>query len=299
MSNMAIGGGINTAYTQQTQDVGKLPQIIDVKTGEGTDRAGFTVTTSQTGATSGIDGTLTPSQEKDLEALLSLLGLEGEDAKNATMQTVLKAVQKMIHQQEISVTTCTTAISDYDVTRLNALKQAMEPLAAAGDANAQKIIDNVNRMMELKTEIEALAAQGMVYDGKFEGVEPNPNFELNTRVREMGDRIADIRYYNAHLGGEAMDKALDSLAPAMKTAVKDLLDAYNQTQGWGVQVNISYSLMTGTTLKSFVNAFSSSDIKFPPQVSKDAFLQILKELVEELGPNATGEQISEKLEEKM
>lgn len=273
------------------------PQIIDVKTGEGTNRAGILVTVANVGEISDVEGELTPSQEADLEALLALLGLDGENAKEATMQTVLKAIQAAIKQQSISVTSCTTAISDYDVTRLEALKKAMQ---GSDDPNAQKIIDNVDRMMELKKEIEDLANnQGMTYDGKFEGVDPNPNFELNTRVREMGDRIADIRHYKGCMGGDKMDGLLNTLAPAMKTAVKDLLAAYDKTSGWGVQVNITYSKMTAQTFSSFANFISSNDLKFPPQISKDALLQILKEISEELGPNATAQQIDEKMEEKM
>lgn len=294
-----INTNLNTGYTNAMSGI--EPQIIDVKTGEGTNRAGFSVTISQTGATSGVEGTLTASQEADLEALLELLGLDGENAKDATMQTVLQAIQKMIKQQEVSVTTCTTAISDYDVTRLEALKKAMQPLAESGDANAKKIIANVDRMMVLKSEIEDLANnKGLTYDGNFNT--SSANFELNTRVREMGDRIADIRYYTSGMGGVSgtkMSSALDTLAPAMKTAVTDLLNSYNQTSGWGVQVNIAYSKMTNQTLSSFVNILSSSDLKFPAQVSKDALLQILKELQESLGPDATAEQIEEKLEEKM
>ena len=273
------------------------PQIIDVKTGEGTNRAGILVTVANVGEISDVEGELTLSQEADLEALLALLGLDGENAKEATMQTVLKAIQAAIKQQSISVTSCTTAISDYDVTRLEALKKAMQ---GSDDPNAQKIIDNVDRMMELKKEIEDLANnQGMTYDGKFEGVDPNPNFELNTRVREMGDRIADIRHYKGCMGGDKMDGLLNTLAPAMKTAVKDLLAAYDKTSGWGVQVNITYSKMTAQTFSSFANFISSNDLKFPPQISKDALLQILKEISEELGPNATAQQIDEKMEEKM
>ena len=273
------------------------PQIIDVKTGEGTNRAGILVTVANVGEISDVEGELTPSQEADLEALLALLGLDGENAKEATMQTVLKAIQAAIKQQSISVTSCTTAISDYDVTRLEALKKAMQ---GSDDPNAQKIIDNVDRMMELKKEIEDLANnQGMTYDGKFEGVDPNPNFELNTRVREMGDRIADIRHYKGCMGGDKMDGLLNTLAPAMKTAVEDLLAAYDKTSGWGVQVNITYSKMTAQTFLSFANFISSNDLKCPPQISKDALLQILKEISEELGPNATAQQIDEKMEEKM
>ena len=272
-------------------------QIIDVKTGEGTNRAGILVTVANVGEISDVEGELTPSQEADLEALLALLGLDGENAKEATMQTVLKAIQAAIKQQSISVTSCTTAISDYDVTRLEALKKAMQ---GSDDPNAQKIIDNVDRMMELKKEIEDLANnQGMTYDGKFEGVDPNPNFELNTRVREMGDRIADIRHYKGCMGGDKMDGLLNTLAPAMKTAVEDLLAAYDKTSGWGVQVNITYSKMTAQTFSSFANFISSNDLKFPPEISKAALLRILKEIAEELGPNATAQQIDEKMEEKM
>ena len=293
--SMTINSNMNTNYVNGA--TGIEPQIIDVKTGEGTNRAGILVTVANVGEISDVEGELTPSQEADLEALLALLGLDGENAKEATMQTVLKAIQAAIKQQAASVTTCTTAISDYDVTRLEALKKAMQ---GSDDPNAQKIIDNVDRMMELKKEIEDLANnQGMTYDGKFEGVDPNPNFELNTRVREMGDRIADIRHYKGCMGGDKMDGLLNTLAPAMKTAVKDLLAAYDKTSGWGVQVNITYSKMTAQTFSSFANFISSNDLKFPPQISKDALLQILKEISEELGPNATAQQIDEKMEEKM
>ena len=293
--SLTINSNMNTNYVNGA--TGIEPQIIDVKTGEGTNRAGILVTVANVGEISDVEGELTPSQEADLEALLALLGLDGENAKEATMQTVLKAIQAAIKQQSISVTSCTTAISDYDVTRLEALKKAMQ---GSDDPNAQKIIDNVDRMMELKKEIEDLANnQGMTYDGKFEGVDPNPNFELNTRVREMGDRIADIRHYKGCMGGDKMDGLLNTLAPAMKTAVKDLLAAYDKTSGWGVQVNITYSKMTAQTFSSFANFISSNDLKFPPQISKDALLQILKEISEELGPNATAQQIDEKMEEKM
>lgn len=273
---------------------GVEPQIIDVKTGEGTNRAGFSVTTSTTGAVDGVNGNLTPSQEADLEALLEILGLDGENAKNATMQTVLQAIQKAIKEQVYATTTCVKAMSDYDVTRLEALKKAMQ---GSNDPNAQKIIDNVDRMMQLKAEIESLAQQGYTYDGNFDT--SSANFELNTRVREMGDRIADIRYYKGGMGNGKMDELLNTLAPAMKTAVKDLLAAYDQTSGWGVQVNISYSQNVMPTFASFANFISSSDLKLPPQISKDALLQILKELAEALGPNATAAQIDEKMEEKM
>ena len=293
--SMTINSNMNTNYVNGA--TGIEPQIIDVKTGEGTNRAGILVTVANVGEISDVEGELTPSQEADLEALLALLGLDAENAKEATMQTVLKAIQAAIKQQAASVTTCTTAISDYDVTRLEALKKAMQ---GSDDPNAQKIIDNVDRMMVLKKEIEDLANnQGMTYDGKFEGVDPNPNFELNTRVREMGDRIADIRHYKGCMGGDKMDGLLNTLAPAMKTAVKDLLAAYDKTSGWGVQVNITYSKMTAQTFSSFANFISSNDLKFPPQISKDALLQILKEISEELGPNATAQQIDEKMEEKM
>ena len=293
--SMTINSNMNTNYVNGA--TGIEPQIIDVKTGEGTNRTGILVTVANVGEISDVEGELTPSQEADLEALLALLGLDGENAKEATMQTVLKAIQAAIKQQSISVTSCTTAISDYDVTRLEALKKAMQ---GSDDPNAQKIIDNVDRMMELKKEIEDLANnQGMTYDGKFEGVDPNPNFELNTRVREMGDRIADIRHYKGCMGGDKMDGLLNTLAPAMKTAVEDLLAAYDKTSGWGVQVNITYSKMTAQTFSSFANFISSNDLKFPPQISKDALLQILKEIAEELGPNATAQQIDEKIEEKM
>ena len=293
--SMTINSNMNTNYVNGA--TGIEPQIIDVKTGEGTNRVGILVTVANVGEISDVEGELTPSQEADLEALLALLGLDGENAKEATMQTVLKAIQAAIKQQSISVTSCTTAISDYDVTRLEALKKAMQ---GSDDPNAQKIIDNVDRMMVLKKEIEDLANnQGMTYDGKFEGVDPNPNFELNTRVREMGDRIADIRHYKGCMGGDKMDGLLNTLAPAMKTAVEDLLAAYDKTSGWGVQVNITYSKMTAQTFSSFANFISSNDLKFPPQISKDALLQILKEIAEELGPNATAQQIDEKMEEKM
>ncbi len=305
MSDMAIHGSGNAYPAEQAQAMGKLPQIIDVKTGAGTDRAGLLVTTTGGAdgprAVDGVDGLLTPSQVEDLEALLELLGLGGEDAKNATLQTVLKAIQSAIKQQSVTVTSCTTAISDYDVTRLEALKKAME---GSDDPNAKKIIDNIDRMMVLKQEIEDLANnQGMTYDGKFEShgksAPSNPNWELNTRVREMGDRIADIRYYKAHMGDAKMDSLLDSLAPAMKTAVKDLLAAYDKTSGWGVQVNIAYSKMSVSTLSSFTHFLSSPDLKLPAQISKDALLQVLKEIAESLGADATAEQIAEKLEEKM
>ena len=293
--SMTINPNMNAGFVNGA--TGIEPQIIDVKTGEGTNRVGILVTVANVGEISDVEGELTPSQEADLEALLALLGLDGENAKEATMQTVLKAIQAAIKQQSISVTSCTTAISDYDVTRLEALKKAMQ---GSDDPNAQKIIDNVDRMMVLKKEIEDLANnQGMTYDGKFEGVDPNPNFELNTRVREMGDRIADIRHYKGCMGGDKMDGLLNTLAPAMKTAVKDLLAAYDKTSGWGVQVNITYSKMTAQTFSSFANFISSNDLKFPPQISKDALLQILKEISEELGPNATAQQIDEKMEEKM
>lgn len=288
----ACEGGV-----RETAAAGKLPQIIDVKTGLGTDRAGFTVTTSRTGATTGVAGELSPGQEKDLEALLAVLGLDSENAKSATMQTVLKAIQAAIKQQALTVTSCTTALSDYDVARLEALKKAM---ADSDDPNAQEIVKNVERMLVLKTEIEDLANnQGMTYDGTFEGVRPNPNWELNTRVREMGDRIADIRHYTAAMGTEAVEARLDALAPAMKTAVNDLLAAYKQTSGWGVQVNIAYSKMAKTTLQSFANVIASGDLKLPAQISQDALGQILKELLEDLAPDAAAAKVAEELEEKM
>ena len=147
--SMTINPNMNTGYVNGA--TGIEPQVIDVKTGEGSNRAGILVTVADVGEISDVEGELTPSQEADLEALLALLGLDGENAKSATMQTVLKAIQAAIKQQAISVTTCTTAISDYDVTRLEALKKAMQ---GSDDPNAKKIIDNVDRMMELKKEIE-------------------------------------------------------------------------------------------------------------------------------------------------
>lgn len=294
---MNVALNTQPAYGADVQGVRPLPQIIDVMTGKGTDRQGFTVTTSRTGAVAGAAADLTPSQMKDLEALLAVLGLDSENAKSATMQTVLKAIQSAIKQQSVSVTSCTTAISDYDVTRLEALRSAM---AGSDDPNAKKIVDNVDRMLVLKAEIEELAnKQGMVYDGKFEGASPNPNWELNTRVREMGDRIGDIRYYKARLGAAETDRLLSTLAPAMKTAVGDLLAAYDKTSGWGVQVNIAYSKMSRTTLQSFANVIASKDLQFPAQVGKDALAQILKEILEDLSSDAAAEQVAERLEEKM
>ena len=285
-----------------TQDVGTLPPIIDVKSGEASARAGLLVTTSRTGATSGVTGDLTVSQQQDLEALLAILGLDGENAKNATMLTVLKAIQSAIKQQAVSVTTVTTGmevLSDYDVTRLEALKKAC---ATSDDYYAGKIIENVNRMLELKTEIENLAKQGMVYDGKFEGVSPNPNFELNTRVRELGDRMIDISIHYNRLDATTREACLDTLAPAMKTAVQDLVAAYGEQMkyGWSnVQAYLTYQTSALTTLKSFESVIASPDLQLPPQISRDALSQILKEIIESVSPDATADEIAEKLDEKM
>ncbi len=285
-----------------TQDVGTLPPIIDVKSGEASARAGLLVTTSRTGATSGVTGDLTVSQQQDLEALLALLGLDGENAKNATMQTVLKAIQSAIKQQAVSVTTVTTGmvvLSDYDVTRLEALKKACETSDAK---SAQDLVGNVNRMFELKGEIEALAKQGMTYDGKFEGVSPNPNFELNTRVRELGDRILDISVYYNRLDATTREACLDTLAPAMKTAVQNLVAAYGEQMkyGWSnVQAYLTYQTSALTTLKSFESVIASPDLQLPPQISRDALSQILKEIIESVSPDATADEVAEKLDEKM
>ena len=285
-----------------TQDVGTLPPIIDVKSGEATARAGLLVTTSRTGATSSVTGDLTVSQQQDLEALLALLGLDGENAKNATLQTVLKAIQSAIKQQAVSVTTVTTGmvvLSDYDVTRLEALKKACETSDAK---SAQDLAGNVNRMFELKGEIEALAKQGMVYDGKFEGVSPNPNFELNTRVRELGDRMIDISVHYKRLDATTREACLDTLAPAMKTAVQDLVAAYGEQMkyGWSnVQAYLTYQTSALTTLKSFESVIASPDLQLPPQISRDALSQILKEIIESVSPDATADEIAEKLDEKM
>ena len=285
-----------------TQDVGTLPPIIDVKSGEASARAGLLVTTSRTGATSGVTGDLTVSQQQDLEALLALLGLDGENAKNATLQTVLKAIQSAIKQQAVSVTTVTTGmvvLSDYDVTRLEALKKACETSDAK---SAQDLAGNVNRMFELKAEIEALAKQGMTYDGKFEGVSPNPNFELNTRVRELGDRMIDISVHYNRLDATTREACLDTLAPAMKTAVQDLVAAYGEQMkyGWSnVQAYLTYQTSALTTLKSFESVIASPDLQLPPQISRDALSQILKEIIESVSPDATADEIAEKLDEKM
>ncbi len=286
-----------------TQDVGTLPPIIDVKSGEASARAGLLVTTSRTGATSGVTGDLTVSQQQDLEALLALLGLDGENAKNATLQTVLKAIQSAIKQQAVSVTTVTTGIvvlSDYDVTRLEALKKAFETSDAK---SAQDLVWNVNRMFELKTEIEDLAKKGLVYDGKFEGESPNPNFELNTRVRELGDRMADISLHYDCLDATTRDACLDTLAPAMKTAVQNLVDAYGEqkrTYGWrNAQTYLTYQKATLTTLKSFASVIASTDLPLPPQISRDALSQVLREIIESLSPDATADEVAEKLDEKM
>lgn len=311
--SMTINPNVNTGYVNGA--TGVEPQIIDVKTGEGTNRAGILVTVADVGKISDVEGELTPSQEADLEALLEILGLDGENAKTATMQTVLKAIQAAIKQQAASVTTCMTAISDYDVKRLEALKKAMGPLAKNGDENAQKIIANVDRMMELKAIIEDCANnKGMVYDGKPTDQmgttdKSSPNFELNDAVREMGDRIGDIRYYTDCMGGgsgwgggdggKKMDDALSALAPAMKTAVKDLLACYSKTSGWGSNTGFAYSRMSTETFVSFIDFIQSPELHLPPQISKDALVQILKEIAEDLPPNATADLIAEKMEEKM
>lgn len=294
---MNVALNTRNAYEADVRGTEGLPPIIDVKTGQETDRKGFTVTTSRTGAVSGVARALSPGQDEDLEALLAVLGLDSEHAKHATTQTVFKAIQSAIKQQALAVTTCVTAISDYDVARLQSLKKAM---AGSDDPNAQAIVANVERMMALKAEIEDLAnTKGMVYDGTFEGAAPNPNFALNTRVREMGDRMGDIRHYKAAMGAEMMDARLDALAPAMKTAVGDLLAAYDQTSGWGVQVHVAYSKMSKTTLQSFANVIASRDLNVPAQISRDALAQIVKEIMEETAPDTAAEQLAERLEEKM
>ena len=85
--SLTINSNMNTNYVNGA--TGTEPQVIDVKTGEGTNRAGILVTVANVGEISDVEGELTPSQESDLEALLALLGLDGENAKEATMQTVL------------------------------------------------------------------------------------------------------------------------------------------------------------------------------------------------------------------
>ncbi len=304
MSDLSVGGLAGRNAVQQMEELEKLPQIIDVMTGEGTNRCGIHITVvagpSGPGAIDGI-GDLTPSQVEDLQKLLELLGLDSENAKNATMITVLKAIQSCIKQQSISETTCTTPLTDYDVERLKGLRKAMEN---STDPNAKKIIDNIDRMLVLKTEIEQLAnEQGMTYTGKFResgtSAPENPNFELNTRIWEMGDRIGDIRYYKARMDGSDVNACLDTLAPAMKTAVNDLLDTYDKTNGWGKDVYFSCAKLGTKTLMSFGAMIASPDLVFPPHISKDALLQILKEIVESLSGDATAEQVAEKMEEKM
>ncbi len=305
MSDMSIQANKGAAYTQTVETSGTLPQIIDVKTGMGTDRAGLRVTTRTDGVgdVSGVDAALLPSQVQDLEALLAILGLDGENAKQATTLSVLKAIQSSIRQQSViftektTETTTVSAMSDYDVERLKALKKAVEE---SNDPDAAKIVENIDRMQVLKDEIEDLANnKGLTYDGKFETVSPNPNFELNTRVREMGDRIADIRHFSARLGESGTDALLDKLAPAMKTAVKDLLAAYAKTSGWGVQVNISYSTDVLVTVKSFASVLASTDLQLPAQISKDALSQVLKNVAEDLAEDADVAQVLAKLEEKL
>ncbi len=304
MSDLSVGGLAGRNAVQQMEELEKLPQIIDVMTGEGTDRCGIHISIvagpSGPGAIDGI-GDLTPSQVEDLQKLLELLGLDSENAKNATMITVLKAIQSAIKQQSLTVSTCTKAISDYDVARLNALKEALQGSEVKA---AKDIIQNIDWMMAHKGPIEDLVNnKGMVFDGKFEdcgeGPPSNPNFELNSHVRFMGDRIGDIRYHNARMPDGLMDQLLDKLAPAMKTAVKDLLNAYNNTTGWGTTAHFAYAKMGKQTLVSLGHVIASPDMVFPPHISKDALLQVLKEILESLSGDPTAEQIEEKMEEKM
>lgn len=285
-------GGVNRASDQI---------IIDVKTGEASIVSGLDI--DIIGKTKEITyDDLTPSQKQDVDRLLALLGLDAENAKDASALTILKAIQKHIKAQSIVTTTSTQALSDYDVERLNALKKAMQPLADAGDENAQKIIDNVDRLMVLKAEIEDLANnKGMKYDGKFEG-ENSPNFDLNTRIREMGDRYKDICTYRDWMGGDKLNAALDKLAPSMAKAVKDLIASYDEASrsgGWGdVTVVTTYSKSVKSTISSFLDVLKSSDLKLPDQIDRDALVKMLEKLMDcEDGPEKIEEMLEKMIEE--
>lgn len=276
--------------------------IIDVKTGEATHIAGLDV--DLIGKTKEITyDDLNASQKEDIDRLLALLGLDAENAKDASVLTILKAIQKQIKSGVVVKTETSTQIqmfSDYDVERLNALKKAM---ATSDDPNAKKVIDNIDRLLELKAEIEDLANNhGMVYDGKFEG-ENSPNFELNTRIREIGDRYKDIGIYESRMGGAKFEAALDTLAPAMKTAVQDLLKCYDEASrkgGWGdVMVALSYTTSTYATVESFMHVLQSPDLKLPDQIDRDALVKMLESLLDSGEDQAKIEEMLEKMIEEL
>ena len=286
-------GGVNRASDQI---------IIDVKTGEASIVSGLDI--DIIGKTKEITyDDLTPSQKQDVDRLLALLGLDAENSRDATALTILKAIQKQIKSGIVVKTETSTEMqmfSDYDVERLNALKKAM---ATSDDPNAQKVIDNIDRLLTLKAEIEDLANNhGMVYDGKFEG-ENSPNFELNTRIREIGDRYKDIGIYKGRMGSAKFEAALDTLAPAMKTAVQDLLKCYDEASskgGWGnVLVALSYTTSTYATVESFMHVLQSSDLKLPDQIDRNALVKMLEALLDSGDDQAKIEEMLEKMIEEL
>ena len=271
--------GAKAAGVDIRQVYGGAEKIIDVKSGESLANSGrFTVSASTTGIreTTGI-GDLTPSQAKDLEKLLEILGITAENAKTATAATVLKAIASNIRAQTV-ITSTQFQISDYDTARLTALRDAYRSI---GGYDANKAADNLDAILDWKNQLD-------------KGV-----LKASDNYKWFGDRIGDFRLYSGRVDSSKVSAALDKCAPAMKKAALDIMGAYQRTSGWSSNTWKQYAENSRQTIKSFIAVLKSDDLKLPSQISKDALVEFLESLLEETDDKTSTAEILEKLEEKI
>lgn len=280
--------------------------VVDVMSGE-MNRIGDWNGDIEIGKIEDVTADYTKRQFNDLEKLLALLGLDGENAKNATAATVLKSIINVLRAQAAAAQKGT--MSAADMTALDSLKESLLE-TCPNDENAKKIIENIDRMHELETEIQAYADKGITFDPNNPPKDPpdGPDddvFKMYTRVREMGDRIADITTYKGRMGEETLNKALGTNALAMRKQIEATLDSFAEASksGWNnIKTMINYSNNIGRSLRAYVDVLKSPDLQFPPDapVTKEQVIKLLEEvLAEAAAENSDADQIMEKLEKKL
>ena len=245
----------------------------------------------------------TDRQVQDLEKLLALLGLDGDNAKDATMATVFKSVLDMVKAQQ-ALSAGKGSMAPADMAALDSLKASLQEMYPE-DENARLVGTNVDRMHELEAEIREYQNKGVTFDENNPPKDPpegedNDSFQLYTRIRELGDRIADVNYFIDKLGTDKLDTALGTNALSMKEQIKGTLATFkeNSKNGWGFQVVQNYSASGCRTIANLANVLNSPDIALEKDcaVDKHALIALLEGLLDQAVEEKSDAKM---LEEKM
>ena len=282
--------------------------VIDVMTGRAESMANWdqNVRDAELEKAHQIIAGYTDRQVQDLEKLLAILGLDGDNAKDATMATVFKSVLDMVKAQQ-ALSAGKGSMAPADMAALDSLKESLQEMYP-GDENAQLVGKNIDRMHELEAEIREYQDKGVTFDENNPPKDPpegedNDSFQLYTRIRELGDRIADVNYYIDKLGTDKLDTALGTNALSMKEQIKGTLATFkeNSKNGWGFQVVQNYSASGCRTIANLANVLNSPDIALGKDcaVDKHALIALLEGLLDQAVEEKSDAKMLEEKMEKM